>query len=371
MDDTDIFDEFVRSRGREGRYARMFPPGSEPEIAFRTMRNWAADLIRDARRCVPGLPHIYFDFVREGIPNAFAFQHRDRYFIAMTTGIPYLLQLILFRMLADRRVLPSIGDPQLEQPDLPLLTGYAPHAQNMAEADLHATLPKCLARFELAKHLRQQAIMFLLAHELAHIARGHLAYGVAKTATYMIDERSQLFGAGRHVFESQVFEMDADKRATLYGIATVRLTHETNSRINAPWSTAPETPESLLFLWSFAVNTLFRLLGDGAFTAVDLATDDHPPLATRRSMIMQAALAFVDGWRKDLHDAALSSLRLGMEEADKSFEIVLGSSTMRSGIPEAFSLPMQDYYRSLQSHWFNELAPRVEPFAFEKEGFGI
>ena len=113
MDDTDIFDEFVRSYGLEGRYARVFPPGSQPEIAYRTMRNWAADLIQDARRFVPGLPHIYFDFVREGIPNAFAFQHRGRYFIAMTTGIPYLLQLILFRMLADRRVVPSIGDPQL------------------------------------------------------------------------------------------------------------------------------------------------------------------------------------------------------------------------------------------------------------------
>jgi hypothetical protein len=371
MDDTDIFDEFVKLTGVGERYTRVLPPGSQPEIAYRTMRKWAADLIQDPCRFLPGFPHIHFDFVRSGIPNAWAFRHRARYFIAMTTGIPYLLQLVLFRMLADRRVLPSIGEPQLEEADLPVLTGYAPHAQDMAEAGLFAPLPKCPARLEYAKHLRQVATMFFVSHELAHIARGHIGYGSAKTATYMIDERSQLSGASRDVFESQVFEMDADKRATLFGIWSIRSTHETHGQLIPPWSTVPETPANLLFLWSLAVNTLFRLLGDGAFTTADLATDDHPPLATRRSMIMQAALAFVDVWQKDLHDGALSALRLGMEETDRSFEIILGGTTTRSGIPEAFSPQMQEYYHSLQNCWFNELAPRVEPYAFEKLGFRL
>jgi hypothetical protein len=369
MNDTDIFDRRVKRYG--GRYTRIFPAGSEPEIAYRTMRNWASALIQDARGFVPGLPHIHFDFVYSGVPNAFAFKDSGRYFIGMTTGLPYLLSLIVFRMLGDRRILPLIGNPQLEVADQPPLTGYTAHAQNMAEAGLRPTLPNCPARLSYGTHLRQSATIFILAHELAHIARGHVDFGNAKDGTGMIDERGLLFGASRDVFETQVFEMDADKRATLLGISSARLTYETNGQTNSPWSATPETPESLLFLWSFAVNTIFRLLGDGTFTTAELATEDHPPHATRRSMIMQTALAFVDGWRKDFHDGALAALRLGMEETDRSFEMILGSNTTRSGIPEAFSTPMQEYYHSLQNYWFNDLAPRVEPFAFEKLGFRI
>ena len=179
MSDADIFHRAVILDG--GRLKRNWPPGSPPEQVYGSLANWAESLISSARELVPGLPHIHFDFILDGKPNACAFKAEGRYFIGITTGIRYLLELVFYRILSDSRLLPFIGNPSAEADDLPPLTGYAAHAQEMYETGMRPNRPKTDPRWSYAIHLLRQAIFFLVGHEIAHISHGHVDYMESKT----------------------------------------------------------------------------------------------------------------------------------------------------------------------------------------------
>jgi hypothetical protein len=369
MDDREIFDQKMMLQG--GRLKRIFEPGSQPEIAYRTMAGWANGLIQNARELVPNLPHIHFDFVHNPIPNAFAFKAKGRYFIGLTTGMPYLLDLILFRILSHQKLVTFIGDPLGEAPELPRLTGYDAHAQKMADIGHWPQVPKTPARLVYAIQLRQTAIMFLLGHELAHIALGHVDYWENKSGNAIIDETHWTAGISEDSLERQAIEINADGRCVLSGIASLKLTHESLRDVIPPWATGPQQPGDLLFLWAFAVNSLVRLLGDGRFTSEEIVSGDHPPHAVRRSMIMQLAHhATVKSWDPQLGETSVETLRSALHSTEGAFEVILGGNPTFGGLHDAFSPPAQQHLNKLNDYWFKEFGPKVKPFAFEEGYFG-
>lgn len=78
MTDAEIFDTEMRPYG--GRLQReRFP--AEAKAIYAEIVERAENLIGSARRALPRLPHIHFDFVYDGAINAMAFRSNGRYFI--------------------------------------------------------------------------------------------------------------------------------------------------------------------------------------------------------------------------------------------------------------------------------------------------
>lgn len=175
MIDAETLDRAL-ARRRVGTRLDRGRGGDEARHKWDAIANAAQALIDDAASLIPGLRPIHFDFIWDGRVNAFAFREGERYFIALTSGAVVALQLVFCRVLADRRALVDVGEPSDERRDLPLLQGLVPDAELMYQAGLSPELPKTRDRQKFAKALFDQALMFLVGHELAHITRGHVDY---------------------------------------------------------------------------------------------------------------------------------------------------------------------------------------------------
>ena len=163
--DACVFDHATRQLG--GRFPREMLPQERIKDNYLLIEESARTLISAARTAVPALPSIHFDFVLNEVPNAFAFKEQGRYFIGFTTGFRYLLELVIFRMLADSRVLITVGDSSGESSDLPTLLKYA-RAEAMYQAGVYPAKPRDPGRSAYATRLIQEAILFLVGHEIAY-----------------------------------------------------------------------------------------------------------------------------------------------------------------------------------------------------------
>ena len=222
MTDAEIFDREMKPFG--GRLDRRIPAGTPAESLHTKIEQVANAMILSARSHVPRLPEIHFDFVHNGKINAYAFKSEGRYFVGVTTGTLYLLQVVLSRMFAERGLFPTYGNPDDEAYELPPLKGYVPHAQKMCDAGLRPVLPRTLARFQCSGYFFFNAFLFLLGHEIAHIARGHVDYFEAEAGSPFVAELTGGGNAPTLEIERQTIEMDADMRSIFANAASVELT---------------------------------------------------------------------------------------------------------------------------------------------------
>jgi len=278
MTDAEIFHREMTHLG--GRL--KVPSGSPAEKTYGKIAERAKLLISKAREEVPRLPHIHFDFVFNGDINAYAFKSDGRYFIGLNTGAIYMLELVFMRMLADSRLFPFTGNPSEEANDLPPLAGYVPQAQQMYEAGLIAKPPKTNPRSSYATHLFDHSLLFLMGHEIAHITLGHVDYLQSKTEAALIAEMDWNQTDAEGLIERQSIEAQADTRSVFSGIASIQLTHAMPNLERRPWANSPPRPETMIFDWAFAMNSLFRLFGDSRFNSSGLARMTYPPLPIRR-----------------------------------------------------------------------------------------
>ena len=298
MTDAEIFARFVTTN----RMGTRFDPTSRmtPEHWNRTyghIHKYADHLIRSARSLIPNLPPIYFDFIYNPKVNAWAWKDEGRYFIGMTTGLQFMLNFLFFRMLSDARMFSNIGNSEVEQSSFPPLSDYTTDAQEMAQKGVHTGPPKDPVRFAYAVDLLTSAMMFVIGHELAHITRGHVDYLDSQTGTPIISECSEpnteALGAAWNLpteqekVERQAIEMDADRRSMLSAIASVKNKYEVPE--GAAMLNGRNTIECLLFDWSVAMNTFFRLFGDLRATQWHVENGYYPPTPLRRFMAVVLA----------------------------------------------------------------------------------
>src|ERR1039458_4389946 len=306
MTDVEIFDRETRHLG-----GRLTIPSSDP-LAIRGyshVRKVAEVLINSANQLLPDLAGVYFDFVRNPEINAFAFKSEDRYFIGITAGAFYMLELVIMRMLSDSRVFTIIGNPG-EECELPPLTIYAPHSQRMFKAGNIAQSPKTPARHAYAVNLIESAIRFLVGHEIAHITLGHVDYMKSKTGAALIAEVGARAADKERLIERQCMEIHADTRSVFSGIESVRLTHKFAGSTPSAWSRKALTEAQLIFDWASAMNLLFRLFGDARFSPARLCTTGYPPLPVRRLLASNYAFGWVvEKWDSGLREKARNALR--------------------------------------------------------------
>lgn len=369
MTDTEIFDRAIKRFGLGERLDRRRVAGTPAESLYAEAEHAAKGMILSARANVPRLPEIYFDFIYNGNINAYAFNAEGRYFVGVTTGTLYMLQIVLGRMFAERALFPSYGTPNDEADDLPPLKGYVAHAQKMCDAGHKLVLPRTRARFECSGYFFFNAFLFLVGHEIAHIGRGHIDYWNAKTGSPFLAEMIGAASAPTPEIERQTIEMDADMRSIRAIAASLELTQRNAARFKRPWTSAVPDLETLIWDWAFAMHTLFRLFGDIQFRPSDLTTDAYPPLPVRRAIARATSyMAFaVHDPTPSRKEMVLRALTAAGEYCEVAFAKILGTQVSPKGYLAALGPAAKDHHDRLLACWYGGLRDRVLAFAYEPE----
>jgi hypothetical protein len=173
MSQSNIFDTEIEKRG-----LRPLDLGDDllAEKGYEHLRDILSALVIDACKLVPDLPEIIFGFSRSEHPNAHAFRSNGKYFVVVTSGTVFLLELVIMRMLSDARLFAEIGNVNEEASGLPPLSNFEPNARNMTSLGYRAKRPQTKARHIYAIRLLEEALLFLVGHEIAHITLGHVDY---------------------------------------------------------------------------------------------------------------------------------------------------------------------------------------------------
>lgn len=368
MTDAEIFHREIT---RLGLGARMkIPDGIPPEHptrkAYNHIRNISEELIASATDNLPRLPHIHFDFIYNENINAVAFKAEDRYFIGLTTGTIYILELVIMRMLSDSRLFDTIGNPGEEASDLPPLIGYAPKAEQMNIAGLRPKRPKTKPRLDYAGHLNDQALLFLVGHEIAHITLGHVDYLRSRTGAALVAEMGWNAPDAEWLIERQCLEAQADLRSVFSRIGSIRLTFIAgeSGNLKASWLDSNPSEAHLIFDWAFAMNLLFRLFGDVRFNASQLVTSSYPPLPLRRAMATEIAGPVMERWNPALKEKISHALQTAMKYSEHAFATILGEKISTGGLADAYSTLGKEHRTRLLEYSF-ELQKRLAPFSYE------
>jgi len=143
MTDAELFDRLVKKHGLGIR----FEPKAKMTYdhwnrTYGHIHRYAEHLIGSARDTIKNLPPIYFDFIYNPKVNAWAFKDEGRYFIGITTGMRFMVEFLLFRMLSDARMFSNIGNSAVERSSFPPLTDYTTDAQEISNRKLYTGPPK-------------------------------------------------------------------------------------------------------------------------------------------------------------------------------------------------------------------------------------
>jgi Peptidase family M48 len=359
-EDSETFRRATAHRGAP------LPDDMHPQVraTYYSIAARAEDLIKRARKA-RGLPPIHFDFIVNPQINAFAFRAADRYFIGINTGTIYMLRMVIGRMLSDPRVFSFIGEPSKEDEKLEPIKHYAPNADEMVRT-YQLTTPRDDIRALYASHLEDQAIMFFVGHEIAHISRGHVDYLLHQRSVLQAAELSNDAISDELQLERQSLEQDADRRSIQSRIISLKMTHSDVEYTGVPWAPSNKGAGLMIRDWSVSLSILFRLFGDARFVGSKLGSASYPPLPIRhRYAKICASWGIANHWDADLSTVGSAAIENGHYEAEKAFATILGQPMSMEGYKQAMSQENVDHMKRLQAYWNSTLVGKLRPYSYE------
>ena len=247
-----------------------------------------------------------------------------------------MLRLVIGRMLADPRIFTAIGDTQEERSDLQPLRYYSLDADEMLLNNAMPMEPNNKLRAGYAYFLQDQALMFLIGHEIAHISRGHVDYLAGKYGSGFAAALDWFWHQNHHdLIERQCLEMDADGRSIVSRIDSLKLTSQDLSASGIPWAPTADVPDQLISDWVVSVNILFRLFGDIRFSHSELNSSGYPPIPIRRALCESVAWgAITQIWNDKLESVARRALQFGRNQVEEAFAHILGEAASPEGLTD-------------------------------------
>ena len=184
-------------------------------------------------------PYIYFNYIDNADLNAQVKKINDEtYLIGINAGTIFILHDLFNRILSNPNILKTIGDPTLETQVNPTLRNYYNDANLLVSCgdpnyDSHKMIiPEDKSRILYANHLIEITIDFLIAHELTHIANGHIAYAEAKGIN-IHEERNIQTNKEVDILTIQTLEMDADAMAISKGLSNAIKRHLGQQKVSS------------------------------------------------------------------------------------------------------------------------------------------
>ena len=340
MTDAEIFERFVVDNGLGSRFDRGRVTQAQWDMSYAHITNWAEHLI-GKRKIVRSESSTYLGILisfmdPKGQAAVRVFKDQGKYFIGITTGLRFMLEFLSFRMLSDARVFQFVGNAAAEQSSFSPIIDYTTDAEQMYRKGVHTGRPKDDVRFRYAIEMITLAMFFVIGHELAHITRGHVDYLNSRIGTPIISEceepKAEVLGAAWNLptddekLDRQAIEMDADRRSVLSAISSAKNKHDAPE--SAIVLNGRNSVKDLLYDWSIAMNTFFRLFGDLRVTQSNVALGHYPPMPLRRFMAMIAAhFGVVHLWKAPISsDEAINALKVCIISRETTFQIFDGST---------------------------------------------
>jgi hypothetical protein len=372
-----VFDDCCRSRwknnnGRSIGNRMAAVPESEAvhmrqrgNGAMKAVAGWGASIGLSPPR------EVYFDFIDNSSFNALADVVGDVGLIALFYGAAMLPFDMFLRMLNHPSVLQRIGDSTIERVNPHHLDGLVLDIQDLREQraingyPVNATVARNESRTSFAFFSFIIAFDFLFCHELMHIMRGHLDYSQRDLGLPFMLEAAQVTSA-RDPITSQALECDADM-----GAATSCL-HNLLSpgKFRFPETFRPilDTPEKSLFVWHFAIASIFYLWGVKIDPA-RLGTYSHPPPAMRLMLLRRHCIPVIDALQPSLIPRIDEILNDSHTEARIAIRAIGG---MVSGEDASFLAGIRD--QRSKDHLqgvldrLEEIKPTFEKYSYFKGG---
>ena len=317
----------------------------EVQLGYKVFLARARDLGRAAQAAIPALPKIHFDLVNSSKVNAVAFTRNGRYHIGITYGTLVTLRVLANVMLADRRNFVSIGHPE-EELTLPTTPGF--RADSMwIFANIGTHIPNGQLRREFARNLVDQALMFLLGHEIAHITLGHVDYysqsfGIAE-AEPLANRSSRLF-AGK--LDRQIIELEADRRAAYSRIHSIWTTVDAAKARNLPWQPSLNSVEGLTYLIFCGLHLVFEIFSESN-TRNELEVNGYPSPSLRHGVTWSAALNFLARKEPEIGRPASDTIQRARFDTQVALLVLLGRPP-GSGTPDpSHSLEFNSYLKKM------------------------
>jgi hypothetical protein len=202
---------------------------------------------------------------------------------------------------------------------------------------------------------------------IAHITNGHVDYVQAKSGNGFIAELGWYEEGQKALLERQALEADADCRSVVSAVDTVRLMSTRTAPVIAPWSASRLEAGDLLFDWSFAMNSLFRLFGDVRFTGASLPTVPYPPLPLRRMIATVEAYTIIKAtWQPGLVEAAVAAFRRAIFDTETAFAAITGQEVSADGLGDALGPDGHAHVHALMDLLHGELRDRLLPYAYKQ-----
>jgi hypothetical protein len=271
-------------------------------------------------------------------------------------------------MLSDPRVFTSIGDPSEEVGDLKPMKDYRPDADAILRTNQILT-PRNAIRGAYAWFLQDQAIMFFIGHEIAHVSRGHVDYLLAKRGMPQASEfsKSATNGDKESRIERQALEQDADRRSIISRIDSLRVTQQKPRYTSPPWSPADNSPFPLIRDWTVSLSILFRLFGDVRFSGAELREASYPPLPIRRLYAEMVGKWMIETeWDAALKKTATNAMNQGRNKAEEAFATILGESVSMHGFVQAKSRAGINHGMRIEEYWNSTLVDKLRPYSYEE-----
>lgn len=322
--DEAVFDDFFSARG--GRLDRdQLPRKVAARYEYQAKR--AKRYISSARKTFPKVPQIHFDFVNCSTVNAWAFRHQDRYFIGLSRGLFALLYSMCFRMLANRHILPGLGNLFYERPTLPTLLLLKSDAVEAGQGDEETPKPVDSDRSLFGYKMLDDCVRFFIGHEIAHIVFGHVDYLRATQQQSSIAEFGCQFDDVQSWMMRQALEMEAD-RAAVWGAVDALKKKVTGAKpVGPPWDRFFSDPSETIFNWAFAICSIFRLCDEKSFVAEESTTFSAPyqTMKLRQEMAMQNATVFMKHhWDAELEDDCRNKTSQASLAVERAFAFLMG-----------------------------------------------
>jgi hypothetical protein len=375
MSPEEIFHRHVRDKGGSLDLS-LLPSQIGRGLDYVAKR--ARGFLLSARQANPHIPNIHFDFIDNHSLNAFATKLVDNYFIGINRGTVAILSFVFNRLLADRSVLPFLGNIELEEKQLPFIPSLGPDfAESVCEVDPFPP-PRDPSRRALATRFTEISLDFILAHEFAHIANGHLDFMQRTHGMEQVEEVStQSLGDSKEkgAIHRKTLEMNADEVATVFTLINEwKRCLGQFSRRGPEWNDIYDRPGMVTMLWSYAIAVLCRIFGDARLQRNPLGSSVYPTWRLRSVMIQRisgkinrpsewvsAQIMHNEGVDHSMPLVALATFK----NVETDFAAVMGKKISTAGLDDAWSDLGQSEIEEMQFTWTNELHPLLEPLAFQ------
>jgi hypothetical protein len=230
---------------------------------------------------------LYAGLVPDSSLNGFATRRYGKYLIGINFGVEALLSIAVSRILADRYTLLGFGNPLAEAEDLPPLNILV---NNLELHDLKSgpIRPRDPTRREIASLVTQFATSFILHHEYAHIAFGHVDLLRSRYSHFTEFPEFARPDYGMTDLESQSMEIHADRMAIFALLDIAQRSHEIRHKGPVELQRHLEDPLIALSLATFAIQLVFQIFFGQHSIKSFTETGSHPHPAVRLAAFLGA-----------------------------------------------------------------------------------